>query len=188
MIMKIIFAAAVLIGVSGGAYAADFDTLAVKATGLKALAATEGVSVPAISKGCMKPVEPATQVERGSISDGKFTTAEEKKMNILGYALTKLSASVEATVRYENPPKGLSDMELLILSTSHDPGLMAPFADYTLRVSRQDRDAVVLVCDKDGKYGLLEDAGCSGRMDKHLWKETPPKPCEFTVDTRKVCQ
>ncbi len=64
---------------------------------------------------------------------------------------------------------------------------MEPFADYTLWVSRQDGHAVVLVCDKDRKVGLLEDAGCSSEMDKHLWKENPPKPCDFTVKAKEVC-
>lgn len=115
----------------------------------------------------------------------RATKAE--KMYVLGSALTKLSASVEATVRYENPPEGISDKELLDLSTKHDPGLMEPFAEYGLWVSRQDGHAVVLVCDKDGKVGLLEDAGCSSEMDRHLWKENPPKPCEFTVKAREAC-
>jgi len=94
---------------------------------------------------------------------------------------------VEATVRYEDPPQGISDKELLDLSTKHDPGLMEPFADYTLRVSREDAHAVVLVCDKDEKTGLLEDAGCSSEMDRHLWKENPPMPCDFTVKAKDVC-
>jgi hypothetical protein len=114
--------------------------------------------------------------------------AEAEKMYVLGSALTKLSASVEATIRYEYPPEGIGDKELLALSTKHDPGLMEPFVDYILRVSQQDRHAVVLVCDKEGKVGLLEDAGCSSEMDKHLWKETPPRPCEFTITVRDVCQ
>ena len=113
--------------------------------------------------------------------------AEAEKMYVLGSALTKLSASVEATVRYEDPPEGIGDKELLDLSTKHDPGLMEPFAEFALRVSRQDGHAVVLVCDKDGKVGLLEDAGCSSEMDRHLWKENPTKPCDFTVKTKEVC-
>ena len=113
--------------------------------------------------------------------------AEMEKMYVLGSALTKLSASVEATVRYEDPPQGISDKELLDLSTKHDPGLMEPFADYTLRVSRQDGHAVVLVCDKDGKVGLLEDAGCSSEMDRQLWKEDPPTPCKVPLDAKEAC-
>ncbi len=113
--------------------------------------------------------------------------AEAEKMYILGSTLTKLSASVEATVRYEDPPQGISDKELLALSTKHDPGLMEPFAGYTLRVSRQDGHAVVLVCDKDGMVGLLEDAGCSSEMDKHLWEVDPPRSCEFTLKVSEAC-
>ena len=113
--------------------------------------------------------------------------AKAEMMYVLGSALTKLSASVEATVRYENPPEGIGDKELLDVSTKHDPGLMDPFAEYGLWVSRQDGHAVVLVCDKDGKVGLLEDAGCSSEMDRHLWKEYPTKPCDFTVKAKEVC-
>ena len=125
-----------------------------------------------------------------SMSTGCCTmvqAANSDKMYVLGSALTKLSASVESTVRYNNPPEGISDAELLTLSTKHDPGLMELFTDYTVRVSRQDRHAVVLVCDKQGKIGLLEDAGCSSEMDRHLWKEHPPKPCEFTLKVKEVC-
>lgn len=110
-----------------------------------------------------------------------------EKMYILGAALTKLSASVEATVRYEKPPEGIGDAELLGLATEHDPGLLAQFADYTVRPLRQDGHAIVLVCDKEGKIGLLEDAGCSSPMDKHLWNEVPPSPCGFTIDVAIVC-
>jgi len=110
-----------------------------------------------------------------------------EKMNILGSALTKLSASVEATVRYEDPPEGSSDKELLALATNHDPGLLAPFSDYTVRVSRQDGHAIVLICDNKGKVALLEDAGCSSELDQHLWKENPPKRCEFMLDANEVC-
>ena len=112
---------------------------------------------------------------------------EAEKMYVLGSALTKLSASVEATVRYEDPPAGISDNTLLTLSTVHDPGLLEPFADYTVRVSRQDGHAIVLVCDKEGKVGVLEDAGCSSEMDRHIWKEDPPKGCEFSLKIMGVC-
>ena len=113
--------------------------------------------------------------------------AKTEKMYVLGSALTKLSASIEATVRYENPPEGISDMELLDLSTKHDPGLLEPFTDLLIRVSRQDGHAIVLICDKDGKIGLLEDAGCSSEMDTHLWKVDPSRTCEFTLKVSEAC-
>lgn len=105
----------------------------------------------------------------------------------LASALTKLSASVESTVRYKNPPTGISDADLLILSTQHDPRILEPFSDYTVRILNQDRHAVVLVCNKDGNYALLEDAGCSPELDKHLWKEQPPVPCQFSLAVNTIC-
>lgn len=40
------------------------------------------------------------------------STVEQERMFTLASALTKLSPAVEATVRYENPDKNLSDEEL----------------------------------------------------------------------------
>ena len=113
-------------------------------------------------------------------------TAE--KMLELGSALTKLSTAVESTVRYKNPPSGSSDFELLAMATQHDPDLLKPFMEYKLLVLSQDKHAVVLVCTKDGKAGLLEDAGCSARLDSHLWEEKPVRPCEFTLKVQEVCK
>src|SRR3989304_8284755 len=113
--------------------------------------------------------------------------AEGEKMYVISSALTKLSASVESTVRYKDPDEGISDAELLVLATRHDPGLLDPFADYKVRILRQDKHAVVLVCMKEGNTGLLEDAGCSSELDRHLWKEEPSKRCEFTVKVQEAC-
>ncbi len=108
-------------------------------------------------------------------------------MYIKASALTKLSAAVESTVRYKNPPTGLNERELLTLATRHDPALVDNFKDYTVRVLRQSRHSVVLVCDTTGTRALLEDAGCSGPMDRHRWMGEKPEPCEFTIDTAEVC-
>lgn len=72
--MKRILIAAVLMGLAGGSYAADFNDLGgVKAAGLKALAAAEGIAVPELNKGYVEPMEPATPIEYVSIPGGKFT-------------------------------------------------------------------------------------------------------------------
>ena len=111
---------------------------------------------------------------------------DREEMYIKASALTKLSAAVESTVRYKNPPPELNDRELLKLTTRHDPALLDNFKDYTVRVLRQARHSVVLVCDTSGARALLEDAGCSGPMDRHPWMEKP-EPCEFTINTKEVC-
>ncbi|MEI7636861.1 MAG: hypothetical protein WCJ37_06105 [Syntrophus sp. (in: bacteria)] len=110
-----------------------------------------------------------------------------REMNELGSALTKLSSAVESTVRYKGIGADLPDDELLILSTKHDPGLLEPFQGYKLHVLRQNGHTAVLVCTEDGLAALLEDAGCTARMDQHRWKAQPLSPCEFTLDLSKVC-
>jgi hypothetical protein len=109
-------------------------------------------------------------------------------MLILGSALTKLSTAVESTVRYKHPAEELTDAQLLVLSTKHDPSLFEPFVKYTVRVQRRDRHAVVLVCTKDGGHGLLEDAGCTAVLDRHLWEGKATRPCEFTLNVEDVCK
>lgn len=110
-----------------------------------------------------------------------------EKMLELGSSLTKLSTAVESTVRYKNPSAGISDEDLLVLATRQDPGLLRPFDDYKVRVLSQDKHAIVLVCSKDGKNGLIEDVGCSGKLDRHLWEEEPGMPCEFTLSIQLAC-
>ena len=86
----------------------------------------------------------------------------------------------------QDPPPELRDRQLLTLATQHDPILLDNFKGYTVRVLRQSRHSVVLVCDATGTRTLLEDAGCSGPMDRHQWMGKP-EPCEFTIDTAALC-
>ena len=115
-------------------------------------------------------------------------TDQNERMLQLGSALTKVSKAAEAEVRYRNPPEGLSEAELLARATAHDPALLDPFRQYAVRVLRQDRHAVVLVCTPDRARALLEDAGCTAALDRQAWTETPPPSCEFTLNVEKVCQ
>jgi len=95
---------------------------------------------------------------------------------------------VELTVLYKNPSPDLSDRELLELAVQHEPGLLIPFDTYRVRVLSEEKHAVVLVCTPDGNIGLLEDVGCNGQLDKHLWPEKPAVPCAFTVKPAEICK
>lgn len=118
------------------------------------------------------------------ISSQRHVDSEE--MYIKASALTKLAAAVESTVRYKNPPPELGESELLTLATRHDPILLENFKGYKVRVLRNERHSVVLVCNAAGTHALLEDAGCSGPMDRNRWMGKP-EPCEFSLDTKTVC-
>jgi hypothetical protein len=110
-----------------------------------------------------------------------------EELNRLGSALTKLSAAVEATARYRNPPAGTSDSALLALSTQHDPVLLRPFAGYKLLARAENRHGLVLVCTADGKRALFEDAGCTGRLDASHWQASQEVPCQFTAASLMAC-
>lgn len=105
----------------------------------------------------------------------------------LASALTKLSAAVESTCRYKNPPEGLRDAGLIELATRHDPSISRPFRDYVVRGKCEERHGFVLICDREDNRALLEDTGCSARLDAHLWRADPPKACEFTVKVEQAC-
>lgn len=117
---------------------------------------------------------------------GSKDKADKNEMNKLASSLTKLASAVESTVRYKKPPKGISDRDLLTLATKHDPKILEPFKNYTVKVSQENRHAVVLVCTKNGKRALLEDAGCSRPMDKHLWQSSAS--CKFTLRVKDICK
>lgn len=112
---------------------------------------------------------------------------DQEAMLRLASALTKLSAAVESTCRYKNPPEGLRDTGLVEFATSHDPTLSVPFRDYVVKGKCEERHGVVLVCAKEDNRALLEDTGCSARLDTHLWQAVPPKACEFTVKVEQAC-
>lgn len=111
----------------------------------------------------------------------------EQEMNTLGSALTKLSAAVDATVRYGGLPGGLSKEEVLARATRHDASLLKPFSDHHLEVRREGDRSAVLVCDKPGGRALLEDAGCTAGLDAHRWR-AGPGACRFTLDLPSVCR
>lgn len=105
----------------------------------------------------------------------------------LGSAFTKLSRAVEVAVRYGATPATLEDEALIDSATQDDPGLKAPFRGYRIRARRDQGHAVLLLCSRDGRIGLLEDAGCSAKLDAHLWQTNPEQPCEFTLDVAVAC-
>ena len=112
---------------------------------------------------------------------------DEKQFYRLATGISKLSKAVEAVVAFDSPPIETTGPELLVLATEHDPSLLAPFSEYSLHVFRQGDHATVLVCTSDGRYALLEDAGCSAALDRHAWKYKPLAQCRPAIDLERVC-
>jgi hypothetical protein len=111
----------------------------------------------------------------------------EEQMYSLAAALSKLSRAVDSGVALRGAPEGLSEEELLDFATRDDPSLREPFVQHKLHVLRQGKNSAVLVCTPDGRRALLEDAGCTGRFERHWWREDPSKSCAFTLDLAATC-
>ena len=110
-------------------------------------------------------------------------TAEER--GILSTHMVNLSSAVDTY--FADLPGAPTDSDAIILqkSTQHDSRLLAPkFDHYVLKVQYQNPYAVLLLCSKDEKTAIMEDAGCSARLDRQV---THVAPCEFTLRVSQGC-
>jgi hypothetical protein len=83
--------------------------------------------------------------------------------------------------------KPIDDNETILhKATSHDPSLLTPFPPdtYILKTNYQNPYAVLLLCTKDGDRAIMEDAGCSARLDRRVINVAP---CEFTLRVSQNC-
>jgi hypothetical protein len=132
---------------------------AIKTTLLLTLVATLG--------GCAAPVE-SQMYDKASV-------------------LTKLSAAVEATWLYQDLPEPLTDDELLRIATADDPRLLHEFQDLKIHIRKDPLVVTLLVCTKGASVALLEDVSCTAKLDLHHWRDSPSKPCEFTLSSAEIC-
>ena len=104
----------------------------------------------------------------------------------LAVSLINLSAAVDAYFFDADAAPATSDEEIIRQATAHDPSLLTSvFKPYRIRVQRQKPYAVLLLCTEDGKQAVLEDAGCSARLDRRAEKGAP---CEFTLKVGAGCK
>jgi hypothetical protein len=96
----------------------------------------------------------------------------EKDITELANQLINLSSTVQGLV-------SMQEREALILRQRKE------FAPYQLKVQYQHPYAILLLCTQDGKQALLEDAGCSAKLDRKVRNEAP---CEFTLRVKENCQ
>jgi hypothetical protein len=106
---------------------------------------------------------------------------QQASMEQLGSRLTYLTAAIRGSIPDKSLPDSATDREIVAASTRDDPSLAKPFDGYVLRVEREGKHAVVLVCTPDVATALLEDASCTPELDGRQWEVTPPQRCEFTL-------
>lgn len=111
---------------------------------------------------------------------------DAKERGRLSTKMVNLSSAVDAY--FADLPEAPIDSDTAILqnATRHDPRLLAQeFNSYVLKVQYQNPYAVLLLCSKDGKKAIMEDAGCSARLDRQV---IDAAPCEFTLHVSQNCQ
>lgn len=129
------------------------------------------LSAALLSVACAAPIDAAPDAqERGRLST----------------KMVNLSSAVDTY--FVDLPKAPTDSDATILqnATRHDNGLLAQeFQTYVLKVQYQNPYAVLLLCNKDGNRAIMEDAGCSARLDRQV---VDVAPCEFTLRVNQGCQ
>jgi hypothetical protein len=133
------------------------------------LALVLGLSLLCLSAGC--PAQPLDEATMGPKES----------------ALNKVVAALEAAVVFKGASPSLTEEQLLAFAVQDDPAQLDPFKDLRLRVRRNGPYSSVLVCTADGKRALLEDAGCTPKLDGRHW-DKPPVACEFRLDLVQACR
>lgn len=111
---------------------------------------------------------------------------DDEERGRLSTKMVNLSSAVDVyfTELTEAPTE--DDATVLKNATQHDARLLAPeFEPYLLKVQYQAPYAVLLLCSKVGQAAIMEDAGCSARVDRQVTDEAP---CEFTLQVSEGCE
>lgn len=107
----------------------------------------------------------------------------------LGLPLLRLTSAVDGVC--ERPDVygfalGGSGEELIRLAVGDDPSLLVPFGGLVVKAKCEKNHSIVLVCDSEGKMTLMEDAGCTIKIDYRA--EEPARACEFSIQAEAVCK
>lgn len=113
--------------------------------------------------------------EQARFPDEKERADLSVKMKILSWTMDGYFA------KQASPPTG-SDEEILRQAAA---GKTEDFAPYLLKMQYQQPYAVLLLCTKDGSRAIIEDAGCSMRVDRQVRDEAP---CAFTLRVSEGCR
>lgn len=128
----------------------------------------------------------ATAILLGACVAPIVAAPDAKEQDRLSTKMVNLSSAVDTYFADLSKAPTDSDATILQNATRHDKRLLAPeFEPYLLKVQYQNPYAVLLLCSKDGKRAIMEDAGCSARIDRQVIQDLP---CEFTLHVSKGCK
>jgi hypothetical protein len=94
----------------------------------------------------------------------------------LGPSMFRLTRALHAELGH------VPNDKLVSATFQKKPELGRDFQGYTIRIQASETNLVVLVCTKDGKYALLEDASWTPYVDKKWYETGSQHPAAFTID------
>ncbi len=116
----------------------------------------------------------------------KHTDPNDEMPTLAGQLLDLTRAVAEEVSSDPTGPASMSDHDLLVRATAHDPSLLQGFKHYLVKTHREGSNVSVLVCTADGTHGLMEDTACVKGLDKALWHDAKA-PCESTITLATAC-
>lgn len=110
---------------------------------------------------------------------------DENERGELSTRMSNLSSAVD--MYFHELPGAPSESDSIVLqrASRRDLKNLEAFSKYLLKTQYQNHFAVVLMCSKDGKQAIIEDAGCSSDIDRQIREKSP---CEFTLKVEDGCK
>lgn len=99
-----------------------------------------------------------------------------------------VARSVDDAARSPLVSPTLIGEELVAEAVSFNPSQLDDLRGYYVTAQRQGGLSAILVCDANRQVALLEDAGCTQKVEAHRWREDPKGPCAFTLLPVDVCR
>lgn len=129
----------------------------------------------------------ATALLVGACVSSIAAAPDAKERGRLSSKMVNLSSAVDAYFADLAEAPIDSDFNILENATRHDSSLLASeFEPYLLKVQYQKSYAILLLCSKDGSRTIMEDAGCSARLDRQV--ADAAAPCKFTLVVKRSCE
>lgn len=111
---------------------------------------------------------------------------DAKERDKLSVKMVNLSAAVEDYFGDSIETSIDTVPNILQKATRRNPSVLPPeFEAYLVKIQYQNPYGVLLLCSKDGKQAIMEDAGCSARLDRQV---TDAAPCTFTLHVVRNCE
>lgn len=114
--------------------------------------------------------------------------AEIDRMNELAARTAMVARAVHYTACFDTAATDKDGTDLIAHATARNPSMLGDLTDYYVTAHRQGQASAVLVCDKERRFALIEDAGCTQPVEAHRWQENPRPPCDFSLALQQLCR